>query len=68
MWGDPFNNIAAAMLAQPAEPVANAIWSHRDKYRAYLPKRAAEAEFLRELLDALLDFAAQWQSKRQARG
>lgn len=68
MWGDPFNNIAAAMCGRPNEPVAQAIWSHRDKYRAYLPKPAAEAKFLRELLDALLGFVARWQREREGRG
>lgn len=68
MWGDPFNNIAAEMLGQPAESMANAIWRRRDKYRAYLPERAAEAESLRDLLDGMLDFAAQWQRERQGRG
>lgn len=68
MWGAPFNNIAAAMLSRPTEPVAEAIWSHRDKYRAYLPKPAAEATALRDLLDALLDFAERWQRERKGRG
>jgi hypothetical protein len=27
MWGDPFNNLPAAMLGRPNEPVAEAIWS-----------------------------------------
>jgi hypothetical protein len=61
MWGEPFNNMRAALMGRPNEPVANAIWNLRDKYRAYLPKAAAETRFLRELLDALLDFAARWQ-------
>ncbi len=56
MWGHPFNNMTAAMLGRSADPVAEAIWRQRDKYRAYLPKRVAESEFLRNLLDALLDF------------
>ena len=68
MWGAPFNNIAAAMLSRPTEPVAEAIWSHRDKYRAYLPKPAGEATALRDLLDALLDFAERWQRERKGRG
>ncbi len=68
MWGAPFNNVAAAMLGRPNEPVAEAIWTHRDKYRAYLPKPAAEAKFLRDLLDALLDVAERWQRRREGRG
>ncbi len=68
MWGDPFNNIAAAMLGRPNELVAEAIWSHRDKYRAYLPRPAAEATTLRDLLDALLGFAECWQGARKGRG
>jgi Restriction endonuclease len=61
MWGDPFNNLGAALLGWSNEPVAQAIWFHRDKYKAYLPPAAAEAKFLRDLLDALLDFISHWQ-------
>jgi hypothetical protein len=67
MWGSPFNNILTAMCGRADEPVAQAIWSRRDKYRAYLPTQAAEAEFLRELLDALLAFVASWQTDRESR-
>ena len=63
MWGHPFNNMAAAMLGQPDAPVVHAIWNRRDKYRKYLPKAAAEANFLRELLDALLGFVSRWERK-----
>src|SRR5207245_936317 len=67
MWGHPFNNIFASMQGRPSDPVAEAIWTRREKYRPYLPKRAAEAETLRDLLDALLDFAARWQRGREER-
>lgn len=60
MWGDPFSGIGPAFFGEPAEPIAPAIWKHRDKYRKYLPRPAAQARFLRELLDALLGFAASW--------
>jgi hypothetical protein len=52
----------------PITPVAQAIWSHRDKNRAYLPKPAAEAKSLRELLDALLGFVMCWQRETEGRG
>jgi Restriction endonuclease len=58
MWGEPFNNIGAAILGKPSEPVAQEIWLRRDMYKAYLPKPAAQATSLRELLDSLLDFTS----------
>ena len=61
MWGHAFNNIAAATLGRPNEPVVDAIWERQERYRAYLPTRVAEARFLRELLDALLEFAICWE-------
>jgi hypothetical protein len=68
MWGGPFNNIAAVLLGRPNEAVAEAIWSCRDRYRAYLPKPAAEAKTLRDLLGALLGFAERWHRERRDRG
>jgi hypothetical protein len=64
MWGDPFNDIAATMLGRPQLSVVKAICSCCDRYRKYLPKSAAKAKSLRELLDALLGFAAQWKKER----
>ena len=64
MWGDPFNNIATAICGQPNPPIAQAIWCHRDKYRPYLPKAAADAKFLRELLYGLLSFVEGWQREQ----
>ena len=61
MWGHPFNNMLAAMYGRPNEPVAQAIWDRRNKYRAYLPKPVADAESLRELLVAMLTFTTQWE-------
>jgi hypothetical protein len=60
MYGHPFDNLAAAMLGRPPEPVAQAIWRHRDRYRAFLPKRVAQADCLRDLLNGLLDFVDHW--------
>jgi Restriction endonuclease len=60
MWGDPFNDFGATIFGRPTPPLAPAIWECRDKYRRYLPEGAVEAKFLRELLDALLDFALSW--------
>lgn len=60
MWGAPFNNTIATMLGEPSEPVAEAIWEHRNRYRRYLPTAVAEARCLRQLLDALLAFAERW--------
>lgn len=56
MWGDPFNPLSKFTGAR-AEPLVPAIWKHRDLYRKYLPKAAAEAKYLRGLLDALLAVA-----------
>lgn len=60
LWGDPFNDFAASILGQPPEPVVAAIWEHRDRYRQHLPPEAANAQHLRELLDALLAFIPRW--------
>jgi Restriction endonuclease len=60
MWGPPFNDMDAGMFGRRSEPVTQAIWNLHKKYRPYLPKPAAEAKFLRELLDALLGFTADW--------
>jgi len=68
MWGDPFNDIVGTVLGRPPQPIAQAIWSQHDKYRAFLPKQAAEAMSLRELLDALLSFEACWQRAAEGRG
>jgi hypothetical protein len=56
MWGPPFNDLAAKH-GLPPEPLAPAIWRHRELCRDFLPKRAAEAKSLRELLEALLALA-----------
>jgi hypothetical protein len=36
-----------------------------NKYKTYLPKAAAEATFLRDLLAALLDFIDQWHESQK---
>lgn len=66
MWGAPFNGFLGAMAGIPAEPLANAIWQHRNRYRRYLPKAAAEAKYLRDLLDCLLTFAEKWAEEEGA--
>jgi hypothetical protein len=60
MWGYPLNNMLEVFLGIPSPPVAPAIWEHRDKYKQYLPPSVANAQYLRELLDALLAFANEW--------
>jgi len=67
MWGDPFNSDLASILGLPTAPLAPALWKCRDKYHRYLPKAAADARFLRELLDALLDFARTWKPETGGR-
>jgi len=68
LWGAPFSGILGTMIGLPADPVANAIWEVRDKYRRYLPKAAAEAKFLRDLLDCLLAFTDRWVEERGRSG
>lgn len=43
--------------------LGRAIWELRDRYRQYLPRAAAEATYLRELLDSLLVFAGDWANR-----
>jgi Restriction endonuclease len=59
MWGEPFNGLDV-FAGLPPEPLLPAIWAHRDRYRGDLPPLAAEAQCLRDLLEALTGFADDW--------
>lgn len=61
MFGSPFNGIAELILGR-TEPVAAAIVEHRDRYRRYLPQPIADAQCLRDLLEAIISFAITWKS------
>jgi len=63
MWGPPFNPIVNVVFGRPAAPVATAIWERREKYRAFLPQRVAEATFLRDLLESILAFLQDWSQR-----
>jgi hypothetical protein len=45
---------------QPEQTLESAIWARRDMFRRFLPDAAANAETLRDLLDALVRFATDW--------
>jgi hypothetical protein len=64
MWREPFNNLSTAMFGRSVKPAAQTIWLHRDRYKAYLPEPAAEARFLRVLLNSLLHTVSCWQRER----
>lgn len=65
MWGHPFNNMANSLLGRPAAPVSKALWECRNKYSDYLPTEIANAQYLRELMDAILSFSDAWIKERQ---
>lgn len=64
MWGAPFDGLAEIILGR-SEPVAAAILEGRDRYRDCLPAAVADAECFRDLLDALVVFAKDWQHDRE---
>lgn len=64
LWGSPFLGLEA-MIGLPTQPVADAIWGQLDTYQAYLPESVLAAGSLRELLDALAQYAEQWFVGRQ---
>jgi hypothetical protein len=59
MWGEPFNNVLLPR-DRPRIPLSPAIWPLRDKYQQYLPDQIRRAGDLRELLESLLTFTAEW--------
>ena len=64
MWGPPFDGLAELILGR-SEPVARAIRERRDRYLPYLPKPIADAQYLRELLQAISEFTRNWQRDRE---
>ena len=60
LWGEPFNDLVGQIDGHVAQPVAAAIWEHRDQYRQFLPPAVVEATTLRDLLDAILGFSQAW--------
>jgi hypothetical protein len=58
MWGAPFMEILVEHA--PRVPLCPAIWQLRDEFKEYLPDQIRRSEYLRDLLDLLLGFAAEW--------
>jgi hypothetical protein len=67
MWSDPFAPMRLLVSGLPVEAVEPAIWARKAHYQRYLPPRAASAESLRELLDALLEFVSGWKADHSRR-
>ena len=64
MWGHPFNDMLDRMAGQGSPSVSAAIWGLQRRYRRFLPRRAAEAVSLRDLLDAMIEFSEKWLTSR----
>jgi hypothetical protein len=60
MWGSPFAAYPYRLAQRPASPLSPAIWQLRDSYMKYLPEKIQRCEYLRDLLDLLLETANEW--------
>ena len=62
LWDPSFLGMLAAM-GLPAQPFAPRIWRLQERYREFLPERAAAADTLREFMDALIETAENYGSR-----
>lgn len=60
MWSAPFATDLAYLMQKPAPPLNPAIWELRDSFKAYLPENIRHAQYLRDLLQLLLQVAKDW--------
>lgn len=61
-WSPPFMNFG---MGNGDESIVDEIWREREPFVRFLPRSVVEVTSLRELLDALVVFAREWERQRR---